>query len=66
MTASGLGFSSNVSLILVASGTQTTLPTSYGGPNVLSAFVAASYLNGTYPVSLFVSDPTSGGVSQAV
>ena len=66
VTASGLGFSSNVVLTLIASGTQANLPTAYGGPTVLSAFVPASALNGTYPVSLFVTDPTTGGVSQTL
>ena len=66
VTATGLGFSSNVSLTLFASGSQTNIPTAYGGPTVLSAFVPASALNGTYPVSLFVADPTTGGVSQTL
>src|SRR5207342_2296331 len=64
VTAIGLGFSSNVSLTLVASGSQTSISTAYGGPTVLSAFVPASALNGIYPVSLFVVDPTSGAESQ--
>ena len=64
VTAGGLGFSSNASLILVASGSQRNIPTTYGGPTVLSGFVPASDLNGTYPVSLFVTDPTTGAESQ--
>ena len=66
VTASGLGFSSNVSLTLVASGSQRNISTTYGGPTALSGFVPASDLNGTYPVSLFVTDPTTGGVSQTL
>src|SRR6266849_2193347 len=64
VTATGLGFSSNASLILVASGSQTDLPIAYGGPTVLTAFVPASALNGTYPISLIVTD--SAGVSQTL
>ena len=64
VTATGLGFSSNVSLILVASGSQRNIPTTYGGPTALSGFVPASDLNGIYPVSLFVTDPTTGAESQ--
>ena len=66
MTATGLGFSSNVYLTLIASGSQTNLATAYPGPTTLSAFVPASALNGTYPVSLFVTDPTTGAVSQTL
>src|ERR1035437_7412896 len=66
VTASGLGFSSNVYLTLNASGSRTNLATVYGGPTTLTAFVPASALNGTYPVSLFVADPTTGAVSQTL
>ncbi|MGD0778221.1 MAG: IPT/TIG domain-containing protein [Candidatus Solibacter sp.] len=66
VTATGLGFSSNVYLTLNASGSQTNLATTYGGTTTLSAFVPASALNGTYPVSLFVTDPQTGAVSQTL
>jgi hypothetical protein len=67
VTASGLGFSSNVYLTLNASGSRTNLATNYGGPTTLTAFVPASALNGIYPaVSLFVADPTTGAVSQTL
>src|ERR1035437_2100565 len=56
VTASGLGFSSNVYLTLIASGSRSNLATAYGGPTTLTAFVPASALNGIYPVSLFVAD----------
>ena len=66
VTATGLGFSSNASLTLIASGSQRNIPTAYGGPTALGGFVPASDLNGTYPVSLFVTDPTTGAVSQTL
>ena len=67
VTASGLGFSSNVYLTLNASGSRTNLATTYGGPTTLTAFVPTSALNGIFPaVSLFVTDPTTGGVSQTL
>jgi uncharacterized protein (TIGR03437 family) len=66
VTATGLGFSSNVVLTLKASGSQTNLATAYGGPTTLAAVVPTSALNGTFPVSLFVTDPQSGGVSQTL
>jgi uncharacterized protein (TIGR03437 family) len=66
VTASGLGFSSNVYLTLIASGSRSNLATAYGGSTTLTAFVPASALNGIYPVSLFVADPTTGAVSQTL
>jgi trimeric autotransporter adhesin len=66
VTAIGLGFSSNCVIGLIASGTRTTLNTSYGGPTALSAFVPASALTGIFPVSIYVTDTASGGVSQAL
>ncbi len=66
VTAAGLGFSSNVYLTLIASGSQVNLATTYGGTTALSGFVPTSALTGTYPVSLFVTDPTTGAVSQTL
>ncbi len=66
VTATGLGFSSNVFLTLLANGAQTNLSTTYGSPTTLTAFIPASALNGIYPVSLFVSDPTTAAVSQTL
>ncbi len=66
MTANGLGFSSNVYLTFLASGSQTNLATTYGGPSTLTAYVPASALTGNYPVSLFVADLTTNGVSQTL
>lgn len=66
VTATGLGFSSNVYLTLIASGARTNLATTYSGTTTLYAFVPASALNGTYPVSLLVTDPASNAVSQTL
>jgi uncharacterized protein (TIGR03437 family) len=67
VTATGLGFSSNVYLTLIASGTRANLTTTYfGSTTTLTAFVPTSALDGTYPVSLFVIDPTTGAVSQTL
>ena len=66
VTATGAGFSTNVHLTLNASGTQTDLPTSYGGTTTLNASIPASALAGTYPVSIFATDASSGGVSQTL
>jgi uncharacterized protein (TIGR03437 family) len=66
VTATGLGFSSNVYLTLLASGAQTNLSTTYGNPTTLTAFIPAAALNGIYPVSLFVADPTTAAVSQTL
>jgi uncharacterized protein (TIGR03437 family) len=66
VTASGLGFSSNVYLTLLANGAQTTLTTTYVNPTTLTAFVPATALNGIYPVSLFVADTTTAAVSQTL
>src|ERR1017187_4335481 len=66
VTATGLGFSSNVYLTLIA-GTRTNLATSHSGSTTtLTAVVPSSALNGTWSVSLFVTDPTSGAVSQTL
>src|ERR1035441_376793 len=66
VTATGLGFSSNVYLTVVA-GTRTNLTTSHSGSTtVLTAVVPASALVGVYAVSLFVTDPTTGAVSQTL
>jgi uncharacterized protein (TIGR03437 family) len=65
VTATGLGFSSNVYLTLLA-GTRTNLATSHSGSTTaLTAVVPSSALTGTSSVSLFVTDPTTGAVSQA-
>lgn len=65
VVATGLGFSSNVYLTLTASGAATNLATGYdGSTTTLTAFVPGSALTGAYPVSLFVSDPTTGAASQ--
>ncbi len=66
VTANGLGFSSNVYLTLLASGIQTSLATTYGGSNTLTAFVPATALTGNYPVSLFVADLTTNAASQTL
>ncbi|MEO8595815.1 MAG: IPT/TIG domain-containing protein [Candidatus Solibacter sp.] len=68
MTAVGLGFSSNVYLTLIASGKTTNLQTGYtGSTTTLTAFVPASALDGVFPTaSLFVTDPTTGAVSQTL
>jgi uncharacterized protein (TIGR03437 family) len=66
VTATGLGFSSNVYLTLTASGTQTNLATQYVPTTTLYGFVPASALDGTYPVSLVVTDPATGAVSQTL
>jgi trimeric autotransporter adhesin len=66
VTANGLGFSSNVYLTLLASGTQSNLATTYGGSNTLSAYVPPTALTGNYPVSLFVADLTTNAVSQTL
>src|ERR1019366_1784429 len=67
VTATGLGFSSNVYLTLIASGSQSNLATGYGGPTTLTAFVPTSALNGGYAtVNLFVTDPQTGAVSQTL
>ena len=67
VTATGLGFSSNVYLTLIASGSQSNLTTGYGGPTTLTAFVPTSALNGGYAtVNLFVTDPQTGAVSQTL
>ncbi len=66
VTATGLGFSSNVYLTLVT-GTRTNLPTSHSGSTTsLTALVPSSALSGTYTVSLFITDPTTGAVSQTL
>src|ERR1035438_7900102 len=66
VTATGLGFSSNVYLTLIA-GTRTTLATSHSGSTTtLTAVVPSSALTGTYSASLFVTDPTTGAVSQTL
>jgi trimeric autotransporter adhesin len=62
VTAAGLGFSSNVYLTIV-SGSQVNLATSYGGTTTLTASVPANALTGAYPVSIFVTDPTTGAFS---
>ena len=65
VTATGLGFSSNVYLTLIASGSQSSLATGYGGPTTLTAFIPTSALSGNYAtVDLFVTDPGTGAVSQ--
>src|ERR1039457_1360771 len=67
VTATGLGFSSNVYLTLIASGSQSNLATGYGGPTTLTAFVPTTALNGSYAtVNLFVTDPQTGAVSQTL
>jgi uncharacterized protein (TIGR03437 family) len=67
VTATGLGFSSNVNLTLIASGTRTNLATTYfGSTTSLTALIPTGALDGTYPVSLFVADPTTGAVSQTL
>ena len=66
VTATGLGFSSNVYLALIA-GTRTILATTYSGSTTtISAVVPASALIGTYPVTLQVTDPTTGASSQTL
>ena len=57
VTAIGFGFSNNVYLTLLASGTQSNLATTYGGPNTLTAYVPADCLTGNYPVSLLRRRP---------
>ena len=66
VTAVGLGFSSNVYLTLKASGSQTNLTTANPDTTTLTAFIPASALNGNFPVSLFVTDPTTAAVSQTL
>ena len=66
VTATGLGFSSNVYLTLLANGAQTNLTTANVNTTTLTAFIPASALNGIYPVSLFVADPTTAAVSQTL
>src|ERR1017187_8028973 len=66
VTAIGIGFSSNVYVTLNA-GTRTNLATSHSASTtVLTAVVPASALNGNFTVSLSVTDPTSGAVSQTL
>jgi uncharacterized protein (TIGR03437 family) len=66
VTATGLGFSSNVYLTLIA-GTRSNLATSHSGSTTtLTAVVPPSALNGTFSVSLFVTDPTTGALSQTL
>src|ERR1039457_1292041 len=65
VTATGLGFSSNVYLTLIA-GKRTNLATTHSGSTTLTAVVPASALNGTYTVSLLVADPTTSAVSQTL
>ena len=66
VTATGLGFSSNVYLTLIA-GNRTNLATTHSASTTtLTAVVPASALNGTYTVSLFVTDPTTSAVSQTL
>lgn len=68
VNATGVGFSSNVHMTMLASGTRTDLPTGISqSTTALSASIPASALNGTYPsVSLYVADPTTGAVSQSL
>jgi hypothetical protein len=70
VTAVGLGFSSNVYLTLIASGTRTNLPTQtspQGSTTTLTAFVPASALEGTFPkAELLVTDPSTNAVSQTL
>jgi uncharacterized protein (TIGR03437 family) len=66
VTATGIGFSSNVLLLLNASGVQTTLTPNYVSTTTLTAFIPTSALTGVFPVSLQVTDPTSGGASQTL
>jgi uncharacterized protein (TIGR03437 family) len=66
VTATGLGFSSNVYLTLL-SGARSNLATTYSGSTTtIAAVVPASALTGIYPVSVFVTDPTTGAVSQTL
>jgi uncharacterized protein (TIGR03437 family) len=66
VTATGIGFSSNVYLTLAA-GTRTSLATSHSASTTsLTAVVPASALSGAFSVSLSVTDPTSGAVSQTL
>jgi hypothetical protein len=57
VTASGVGFSSNVLLVLNASGVQTALTTNYVSTTTLTASIPTSALTGVFPVSLLVTDP---------
>ena len=66
VTAAGLGFSSNVYLTLNASSSQSNLATAHPDTATLTAVVPTSAFNGTYAVSLFVTDPTTGAVSQTL
>ena len=67
VTAIGVGFSSNVHLTLNVSDTQSNLATAMPVPTTtLTAFVPASALNGLFKVSLFVTDATTGAVSQTL
>lgn len=66
ISAFGAGFSSNVKLRLNASGGQATLDTNYALTTLLTAVVPASALTGVYPISLQVTDPSTGGISQPI
>jgi uncharacterized protein (TIGR03437 family) len=66
VTAFGQGFSSNVVITLNASGTKTNLPTNYGSSTVLSAFIPTSALTGVFPVSIQVTDTSTGATTPSL
>jgi uncharacterized protein (TIGR03437 family) len=66
VTAFGQGFSSNVVITLNASGGKSNLPTNYSSSSALSAFIPTSALTGVYPVSVQVTDNSTGATTQAL
>uniref|UniRef100_Q01Z88 Cell surface receptor IPT/TIG domain protein n=1 Tax=Solibacter usitatus (strain Ellin6076) TaxID=234267 RepID=Q01Z88_SOLUE len=65
VTAFGQGFSSNVVITLNANGGKTNLATNYGSPTTLSAFIPGTAFTGVYPVSIQVTDTSTGAASDA-
>ncbi|HEY1494415.1 MAG TPA: IPT/TIG domain-containing protein [Candidatus Solibacter sp.] len=63
VTAFGQGFSSNVVITLNANGGRSNLATNYGSPTTLSAFIPATALTGVYPVSIQVTDTSTGATT---
>jgi uncharacterized protein (TIGR03437 family) len=66
VTAFGQGFSSNVVITLNANGGKTNLATNYGSSTTLSAFIPGTAFTGVYPVSIQVTDTSTGATTDAL
>jgi uncharacterized protein (TIGR03437 family) len=66
VTAFGQGFSSNVVLTLNANGGHSNLQTAYTSTTTLSGSIPGSALTGVYPVSVQVTDLSTGAATPAL